>query len=73
MALLTVTINNAATAFDRKTAELGFIAYALNEVEKELGRGNGTVLSGTILGVSPAGVANTSLGSWTYTPAASNP
>jgi hypothetical protein len=43
------------------------------EVEKEFGRGNGTVTSGSIVGMSAAGVANSSLGSWTYTPSATKP
>jgi hypothetical protein len=76
MALLTVTINNAATAMDKKSAEIAYIQYALGEVAKELGRGNGTVTSGTIVGSLPGGIAATgdaALGSWTYTPQASLP
>jgi len=67
--------DSSITANDpgKKSSEVAFIQYALSEVAKELGRGNGTVTSGTILGMSHAGVANTSLGSWTYTPFASNP
>lgn len=71
MALLTVSINDQS--MNRKSAEVTFAMYALREVEKEIGRGRGTVTSGTILGVSGAGVANTSLGTWTYTPSASLP
>lgn len=73
---LTVTIADASvTANDpgKKSSEVDFLIYALNEVIKELGRGRGTVTSGTILGINHAGVANTSLGSWSYTPFASNP
>ena len=55
MALLTVSINDPG--LDKKSAEVSYAIRALNEVIKELGRGN-----------SP-----TALGSWTYTPSASNP
>jgi hypothetical protein len=71
VALLTVSINDPG--LNRKSAELAFAMYALAEVEKEFGRGNGTVTSGTILGVNGAGVANTALGTWTYTPSATLP
>jgi hypothetical protein len=72
----TVTISDAsitATNPGRKSSEVAFIINALETVEKEFQRGNGTVTSGTILGVNAAGVANSSLGSWTYTAFASNP
>ena len=39
----------------------------------EFQRGNGTVTSGTILGNSGTGSANTSLGTWTYTATATQP
>jgi hypothetical protein len=71
MALLTISINDQS--MNRKIAEVAFAKYAVEEALKEFGRGNGTVTSGTILGVSGAGAANTSLGSWTYTPSAPNP
>ena len=71
MALLTVSITDKL--LNKKSAEVAFALYALNEVAKEFGRGQGTVTTGTILGMSGAGVANTSLGSWTYTPSATNP
>jgi hypothetical protein len=73
MAALTITINNIVPAQDRKSAEVAIILQALDIVETELGRGRGTVLTGTILGVNAAGVANTSLGTWAYTPVASLP
>jgi hypothetical protein len=73
-ALLSVTINAANPVFDRRSSETDFILYALEEVKKEVGRNNGfgtggppLVQTGTILGMSNAGVPNTSLGSWTYT------
>jgi hypothetical protein len=71
--LFTLTINNPSTTFDKKSAEVGFIARLLDEVEKELGRGRGTVTSGTILSYDISLDSPTAQGSWTYTPVASNP
>jgi hypothetical protein len=71
MALLTVTINDPL--LDRKSAEVAYIKRALDEVVKEVGRGNGTVTSGTILSYTTSLNAPTALGSWTYTPSAGNP
>ena len=71
MALLTVSISDPG--LNRKSSEAAFALYALREVEKEFQRGNGNVSSGTIVGVSAAGVANSALGSWTYTPTATLP
>jgi hypothetical protein len=71
MALLVISINDQT--MNKKSAEVSFSQYAVAQAMKELERGRGTVTSGTILGVSGAGVANTSLGSWTYTPSASLP
>jgi hypothetical protein len=65
MTVLTVTI--ADQVFEKKSAEVGYILGVLRTLENELGRSQGKVTSGTIIGVSPAGVPNTSLGSWTYT------
>lgn len=64
MTVLTITINDPA--FDKKSSEVAYLIGVLRTLETELGRGQGKVTSGTILGVSAAGVANTSLGSWTY-------
>lgn len=71
MALLVISINDQT--MNRKSAEVAFAATAVITAMKEFGRGEGTITSGTILGVSGAGVANTSLGSWTYTSTAPNP
>ncbi len=71
MSVLTIAINDQS--MNKKSAEVAFCRYAVAEAMKEFGRGNGTVTSGTILGTSGAGTANTSLGSWTYTASASNP
>jgi uncharacterized membrane protein YeaQ/YmgE (transglycosylase-associated protein family) len=71
MALLTISITDQT--MDKKSAEVAFAAYAVATAMKEFQRGNGTVTSGTILGVSGAGVANTALGSWSYTASATKP
>jgi hypothetical protein len=70
MSLLTVTINDPG--LDRKSAEAAYISRALDEVAKEIRRGNGTVTSGTILSYTN-GLGPTAIGSWTYTATASNP
>jgi hypothetical protein len=73
MALLTITINNPPTAFDKKSAEIAYIARMLDTVEKEIGRGQGTVTSGTILTYDISLNSPTAQGSWTYTAQATNP
>jgi hypothetical protein len=65
MTVLTITI--ADQAFEKKSSEVTYILGVLRLLENELGRGQGKATSGTIVGVSPTGVPNTSLGSWTYT------
>lgn len=64
MTVLTITINDPA--FDKKSSEVAYLIGVLQTLEMELGRGRGKVTSGTILGVSAAGVANSSLGTWAY-------
>jgi hypothetical protein len=71
MALLTITINDPG--LPSKSAEVAYCRRVLAEAEKEFGRGNGLTTSGNITSTSAAGVANTSLGSWTYTPSATKP
>ena len=71
MTFFVVTVSDQA--FDKKSAEVAYIARVLDTIRNELVRGQGTVTSGSVIGVSPAGVANTSLGSWTYTPSATKP
>jgi hypothetical protein len=71
MALLTISINDPG--FNKKSAEVGFLSNALDIIAKEMGRGNGTVTSGTILGQANSNTSNVSLGTWTYTPSAPNP
>lgn len=70
MPLLSVTINDPL--LDKKSAEAGYIQRALQEVEKEIRKGNGTITSGTILSYTQ-GLGPTVMGSWTYTPSATNP
>lgn len=71
MALLTITVNDPG--MPSKSAEVAYALRALDHVRTELGRGNGNTTSGSIIGVSNAGVPNTSQGSWTYTPSATKP
>jgi hypothetical protein len=71
MTVLTITITDQA--FDKKSAEVAYLQRTLDLLKNEIGRGRGTVTSGTIIGQNAAGVANTSLGSWTYTSSASKP
>jgi hypothetical protein len=71
MTVLTITIVDPA--FDKKSSEVAYLVGVLRTLENELGRGQGTVTSGTIIGTNAAGVPNTSLGSWTYTASASKP
>lgn len=73
MAVLVVTINDPSPAFDKKCAEVQYLCKILMHLAMDLQRGQGTLTSGSLRNVSPAGVANTSCGSWTYTPAAPNP
>jgi hypothetical protein len=71
MTVLTVTIVDQA--FDKKSAEVVYLQRVLDTLKNELGRGQGNVTSGTILGTNAAGTPNTSLGGWTYTSSASKP
>lgn len=69
MSLLTLTINDPG--FDKKSAEVAYLHRCLELAANEIHRGNGTVGTGSILGYSASGVANTNLGSWTYSSSAS--
>ena len=73
MALLTVTINDAVPAFASKSSEAQFVARALEHVITELSAKRGQRASGSIIGISPAGAATTSLGSWNLNSVAGNP
>jgi len=71
MTVFTVTVTDQA--FDRKSAEVVYLQRVLDLLKNEIGRSRGLVTSGNIIGQSPAGVANSSLGSWTYNSSAANP
>lgn len=71
MTVLTITINDPV--FDKKSSEVAYLQRVLHLLGNEIGRSHGTVTSGQILGTSPTGVANTSLGSWTYSSSANKP
>jgi hypothetical protein len=73
MTVLTISITDPNPAFDRKSAEVQYLLGVLQVLEVEIGRGRGTVTSGTIIGTKADGTPNTALGSWTYTPAATKP
>jgi hypothetical protein len=61
--MMSITINTPSPALDHKNSEVRYIAQAVEAALTELGRGSGTVTSGTAAGA----------GSWTYTPSASLP
>jgi hypothetical protein len=71
MTVLTITITDPPV-FDKKSSEVNYLLRVLGILKNEIGRGQGTVTSGTIVGQSAAGVANTNLGSWTYATSASH-
>ena len=71
MTVLTVTI--ADQSFDKKSAEVVYLSRVIDLLKNELGRGQGAITSGNIIGQSPSGVANSSLGSWTYNSSATKP
>ena len=73
MTVLAITITDPSFSGGKKSSEVAYLLNVLQTLEKEIGRGQGTVTSGTILGTNQAGTPNTSLGSWTYTPSASIP
>jgi hypothetical protein len=64
MTVLSISINDQV--FDKKSSEVQYLLRVLDLLKNEIGRSQGKATSGTIVGVSPTGVANTSLGSWTY-------
>jgi hypothetical protein len=70
MSVLTVTIVDQS--FDKKSAEVQYLAKVLHLAAAEIQRGQGTVTSGVCLGTNAAGTPNTHLGAWTYTASASN-
>jgi hypothetical protein len=73
MTVLAITITDPSPAFEHKSSEVAFLQRVLQVLQTEIGRGVGTVTSGSIRGTSAGGTPNTSLGSWTYSPAATKP
>jgi hypothetical protein len=73
MTVLAITIADPAPSFSSKASEVAYLIGVLQTLEKEIGRGNGSVVSGSIVGTNAAGTPNSSLGSWTYSAAATHP
>jgi hypothetical protein len=71
MSIFTVSINDPSLA--KRSSEVAFIRKAVETALEELGRGNGNVTSGSVIGTDSGGNTNVSLGSWTYTSSASGP
>ncbi len=61
-------------AFDKKSAEVAYIARMLRKIADDVQKTQGTVSVATsVLLHNAAGTANTAVASWTYTASASNP
>ena len=61
-------------AFDKKSAEVAYIARMLRKMADDVQKTQGTVSAATsVLHLNAAGTANTAVASWTYTASASNP
>jgi hypothetical protein len=71
MSIFTVSINDPSLS--SRASEIAYVERAVQIALIELGRGNGNTTSGSIIGQTSTGATNTSLGSWTYSPSASNP
>lgn len=71
--MLSVSINAPPSPIGKLSGEVGFLLRVLDEVKKELGRGQGTVTSGTILTYDTSLDSPITQGSWTYTAVATNP
>ena len=61
MTILAITITDPSPAFDRKSSEVTWLVGVLQKLEQEIGRGRGTVTSGTIIGTSACRPPNTAL------------
>jgi hypothetical protein len=66
MPALTLTVNTISPQLDKRHQEVQVIQRALDIAESQIRQAGGTVVSGTM---TDAGVT---LGTWTYTPAASS-
>jgi hypothetical protein len=73
MSTFTFTLTVSPQNFDRQSIEVEHIKKVIELAISEFGRGRGTVTSGSIVGSSPSGASNSSLGSWSYTPGATKP
>jgi hypothetical protein len=71
MSVFLITINDQS--FPKRSSEVSYIAKCLEIAAAELQRNQGDLLTGGIIGMNPAGLANQSLGSWTYTPSGTLP
>jgi hypothetical protein len=71
MSVFTITVNDQF--FEHRASEVSYIAKCLAIAQAELQRAEGNLRSGGIIGMNPAGLANQSLGSWTYTPSGTLP
>ena len=67
MALLTLTVNNPASAMPSRAAELAHIARAMRLAEIDMRSHGGAVTSGDI-----RGDGQVLLGTWSYVPQASS-
>jgi hypothetical protein len=65
MAVFTCTFVDQS--FPKRSSEVAYIAGLLNMIAASLQSQQGDASSGNIIGQSPAGVANSVLGSWVYT------
>ena len=72
MAVFTATFVDQT--FDRKSAEVNYIARVLRNMADTLQRSQGMVSTSTpVLDLNQAGTPNTQVASYTYTASASNP
>ena len=72
MAVLTMTFVDQV--FDRKSAEVQYLAKVLMTAAQQLqASGGASAASTNIIGNNAAGTANSTLGAYTYTASASNP
>jgi hypothetical protein len=73
MTVFAITINDQTGHFEHRCSEVSFICKCLEIACAELQRNQGDLASGGIIGMNPAGLANQSLGSWSYSASASLP
>jgi hypothetical protein len=71
--MLSVSINAPPNPIGKLSGEVGFLLRVLDEVKKEIGRGQGTVTSGNIMTYDTSLDSPTTQGSWTYTAVATVP